>query len=128
MLLIFYRDCIRKYNETDFAISEFVIYTKLPGGYLDKCKNSILNFMNLFVPNKSSKIYEPPHQETKHLHNYVKTKDADQLCSNCTADKRLSFCYSDDTIPVVCCCCCCCCCFLKSEQASKYFLWQYSQI
>ena len=28
-------------------------------------------------------------------------KDADQLCSNCTADQRLCFRYSDSTIPVL---------------------------
>ena len=27
-----------------------------------------------------------------------KNKDADQLCSNCTADQRLCFCYMDSTI------------------------------
>ena len=27
-----------------------------------------------------------------------KSKDADQLCSNCTADQRLCFCFSDSTI------------------------------
>ena len=28
-------------------------------------------------------------------------KDADQLCSNCTADQRLCFRYSDSTIPTL---------------------------
>ena len=30
-----------------------------------------------------------------------KNKDADQLCSNCTADQRLCFRYSDSTIPLL---------------------------
>ena len=28
-------------------------------------------------------------------------KDADQLCSNCTADQRLCFHYTDNTIPLL---------------------------
>ena len=35
-------------------------------------------------------------------------KDADQLCSNCTADQRLCFLYMDSTIPFL----------LKSEISS----------
>ena len=35
-------------------------------------------------------------------------KDADQLCSNCTADQRLCFRYTDSTIPIL----------LKSEISS----------
>ena len=30
-----------------------------------------------------------------------KNKAADQLCSNCTADQRLCFCYMDSTIPLL---------------------------
>ena len=30
-----------------------------------------------------------------------KNKDADQLCSNCTADHRLCFCYTDSTVPLL---------------------------
>ena len=30
-----------------------------------------------------------------------KNKDADQLCSNCTADQRLCFRYNDSTIPLL---------------------------
>ena len=29
------------------------------------------------------------------------TKGADQLCSNCTADQRLCFGYTDSTIPLI---------------------------
>ena len=28
-------------------------------------------------------------------------KDADQVCSNCTADQRICFCHSDSTIPLL---------------------------
>ena len=30
-----------------------------------------------------------------------KNKGADQLCSNCTADQRFCFCYTDNTIPLL---------------------------
>ena len=30
-----------------------------------------------------------------------KNKGADQLCSNCEADQRLCFCYTDSTIPLL---------------------------
>ena len=30
-----------------------------------------------------------------------KTKGADQLCSDCTTDQRLCFCYMDSTIPLL---------------------------
>ena len=32
---------------------------------------------------------------------YAKNKDADQMCSNCTADQRLCFCYLPRAIPVL---------------------------
>ena len=30
-----------------------------------------------------------------------KNKEADQLCSNCTADQRLCFCYTESEIPLL---------------------------
>ena len=30
-----------------------------------------------------------------------KNKGADQLCSNCEADRRLCFCYTDSTLPLL---------------------------
>ena len=44
-------------------------------------------------------------------------KDADQLRSNCTADKRLCFCYTDSIIPL-----------LPKFQASSHLLWLYSPV
>ena len=46
-------------------------------------------------------------------------KDANQLRSNCVADQRLCFRYTDSTIPLL----------SKSEfQASSHLLWLYSQV
>ena len=36
---------------------------------------------------------------TKHVLYIGKNKDADRLCSNCTADQRLCFCFTDSKIP-----------------------------
>ena len=56
--------------------------------------------MNKFLRNvqinQCDYLLEPLHQKTNNA--YVKT-DADQLCSNCTADQRLCFSYTDNTIP-----------------------------
>ena len=52
------------------------------------------------------KLYEPPHGETNNLH--MRNNDADQLRSNCEADQRLYFRYTDSTISLL----------LKSEISS----------
>ena len=45
-------------------------------------------------------------------------KDADQLCSNCAADQRLCFRYTDSTSSLL----------PKSEISSLDLLWQYSPV
>ena len=44
-------------------------------------------------------------------------KDADQLRSNCAADQRICFRYTDSTIPL-----------LPKFQASRHLLWLYSPV
>ena len=44
-------------------------------------------------------VIEPSHEKT--INFICVIKDADQLCSNCTADQRLSVRHSDSTIPLL---------------------------
>ena len=46
-------------------------------------------------------------------------KDADQLCSNCTADQCLCFCYSDSNVPLL---------LIPKFQASSILLCQYKLV
>ena len=41
------------------------------------------------------------HDAKKPAFCLCENKEADQLCSNCTADQRLCFRYSDSTIPLL---------------------------
>ena len=43
---------------------------------------------------------EPRHEETGFLH-ICENKDADQPCSNCTADQRLCLRFTDCTVPLL---------------------------
>ena len=72
-------------------------------------------------PLGSKFLYGPHHVKTGFLHmRKQRVKDADQLCSNCTADQRLCFHYTDSTIPV----------FFPNPkfQASSHLLWLYSPV
>ena len=44
-------------------------------------------------------IYEPRHEKNEFC--LCKNKGADQLCSNCTVDQCLCFCYRDSTINLI---------------------------
>ena len=59
-------------------------------GWASKCKY-------FQVP---SNVNEPRHEKTVFF-AYAKTKDADQLRSNCAADQRLCFRHTDSTIPLL---------------------------
>ena len=45
-------------------------------------------------------IFEPSREKTNNFY-ICENKDADQLCSNCTADQRLCFRHKDTTIPLL---------------------------
>ena len=45
--------------------------------------------------------YEPPYGKTKNLHRRKQRRRSDQLCSNCEADQRLCFRYSDSTFSLL---------------------------
>ena len=46
-------------------------------------------------------------------------KGADQLCSNCTADQHLCFCYTDSTIPPL---------LIPKFLDSSFLLWMYKPV
>ena len=44
-------------------------------------------------------VYEPPHGKTNNLQRRKQRRRS--ACSNCEADQRLCFCYTDSTIPLL---------------------------
>ena len=64
---------------------------------------ALISFASLFSP---MQIVGFPMGRLKHglrkpMFCICENKDADQLCSNCTADLRLCFRYSESTIPLL---------------------------
>ena len=51
------------------------------------------------IPMEPDEVLLEPHEKTGLF--LCENKDADQLCSNCTADQRLCFRYTDCTIPLL---------------------------